>query len=340
MRAALCVVLLAAAIGCGAQAAHPEPPTLASLRKAAAEHPNDPQRARTLALAEAFETGGDPKLLEPELKRALELAPRDPSLVYLRAMLNDLHGEPASALEGYLKVIELASASAQPEAQALLEVASYAVMGQSGMSRGYVDEVRERLRPVLEGAPLSAAARGALGDVLLPLAYRRGDLAQAQHIAQTLGCARDYRVAGPFGPRDLLGFDAPPHVDPAKALLESYDLGPGRGRRATRSAKARGCSVHLGGGPIADGGVSWAETEVALSAAGDYVLRLDTPNSAEIYVDGKSVLRVDRRRVLGSRIVLHKLSLAAGNHRIAAKLATRHPNPVLELALTPLMAAD
>jgi cellulose synthase operon protein C len=333
-------LLLLAAAGCAMPPVHPEPPSLASLRKDAAEHPNDPVKARTLVLAEAFDVGGDPSKVEAELKRALELSPRDAVLVYVRALLNDVHGEPASALEGYLKSIELAATSSAPEAQSLIEIASYAVLGQSGMSRGYVDKVRERLQPVLDGAQLSAAARGALGDVLLPLAYRKGDLEQAQKLAAVLSCARTYRVAGPFGPRELLGFDEAPKVDPAKPLLEAYDLGPGRGRRATRSALTRGCSVHLGGGPIADGGVSWAETEVTLQAPGKYLLRLDTPNSVEVYIDGKSVLRVDRRRVLGPRVVLHEVSLPAGAHRVAMAVATRHPNPVLELAITPLVAAD
>jgi hypothetical protein len=332
--------LLLAAAGCATPPAHPKPPSLESLRKDAAEHPKDPVKARTLVLAEAFDVGGDPSKVEGELTHALELSPRDPVLVYTRALLNDVHGEPASALEGYLKVIELAAGSAAPEAQPLIEISSYAVLGQSGMSRGYVDKVRERLRPVLEGTPLSAAARGALGDVLLPLAYRKGDMAQAQKLAAALSCARTYRVAGPFGPRELLGFDEPPKIDPSKPLLEAYDLGPGRGRRATRSALTRGCSVHLGGGPVADGGMSWAETEVSLQTAGKYVLRLDTPNSVEVYADGKSVLRVDRRRVLGPRVVLQEVSLPAGLHRFALAVATRHPNPVLELSLTPLVAAD
>ncbi len=334
------LVLVALASACAGAPAHPERPTLESLREDAEANPRDAARWRTLALAEAFDNGSDPKKLDAELKHALELAPQDPALVYTRALLADVHGKPAVALDGYLKTIELAVGSPKPEAQALVEVASYAVLGQSGMSRGYVEAVQQRLSPVLKGAPLSAAARGAIGDALVPLAFRRGDLTAVNNLATALGCAQNFRVAGPFGPRELLGFDEKPRVDPGQPLAASYDLGAGRGERSTRPARARGCTVHFGGGPIADGGVSWAETSVRIANPGDYLVRLDTPNSVELFIDGKSSLRVDRRRMLGSRVLFHKVSLPAGDHRMMVQVATRHPNPVLELAITPLTAAD
>jgi tetratricopeptide (TPR) repeat protein len=310
------------------------------LRQAAAAAPRDPARWRTLALAEAFDTGSDPKKLGDELARARALAPADPTLVYVEALIADFHGKPAKALDGYLKAIEMAAHSSSPEAQSLIETASYSLLSQSGMSRGYAETVRQRLTPILQSSPLSAAARGAVGDVLVPLAWKRGDTALVKQLATQLGCAQSYRVAGPFGPSELLGFDEKPRVDPNQPLAADYDLGPARGRRPTRQTQTRACSVHLGGGPVADGGVSWAETAVRLQAAGEYVIRLDTPNSVELYVDGKSALRVDRRRVLGARVVFHKLSLPAGDHRFMLAVASRHPNPVLELSIVPLAAAD
>lgn len=332
------VLVLAAA--CVTQTATPERPTLALLRKAAADAPNDPARARTLALAEAYDNGSDPTKVPDELARARQLSPTDPSLIYTEALLADAHGKPEAALEGYLRTIELSVASARPEAQELLEASSYAVLGQSGMTRGYSDKVRQRLTAVLQAASLSAAARGALGDVLLPLAWKRGDFAAVKKLATQLGCAQNYRVAGPFGPRELLGFDEKPRIDPAQPLAADYDLGPARGKRPTRLMQTRACSVHLGGGPVADGGLSYAEASVRIQVPGDYVVRLDTPNSVEMYIDGKPVLRVDRRRVIGARVVFQKLTLQPGDHRVMLAVASRHPNPVLELSVTPLTAAD
>jgi len=339
-RFGLCGSILVLAAACVTQTAKPAPPSIALLRKAAADAPNDPARARTLALAETYDSGSDPTKVAEELTRARQLSPTDPTLIYTEALLADIHGKPADALEGYLRTIELSVASARPESQALIEATSYAVLGQSGMSRGYSDKVRQRLTPILAGASLSAAARGALGDAIVPLAWKRGDFDAVKKVATQLGCAQSYRVAGPFGPRELLGFDEKPRVDPAQPLAADYDLGPSRGRRPTRAMQTRACSVHLGGGPVADGGLSYAETSLRIQAPGEYVVRLDTPNSVEMYVDGKSVLRVDRRRVLGARVVFHQLNLQPGDHRVMLAVASRHPNPVLELALTPLTAAD
>jgi hypothetical protein len=288
------------------------------MRKADADAPHDPAKSRALAVAEAFDNGSDPSNLPAELAHARALSPSDPTLAYIDAWVADSHGKPAEALEGYLRTIELAAKSARPEAQSLIEAVSYSVLGQSGMTRGYSDKVRARLMPILQGATLSAAARGALGDVLVPLSWKRGDFEAVKKVTAALGCAQSYAVAGPFGPRELLGFDEKSAVDPAQPLAAEYDLGPARGRRPTRAMQAKACGVHLGGGPVADGGVSWAETAVKVQAAGDYVVRVDTPNSVELYVDGKSVLRVDRRRVLGARVVCQTLRLQPGTHRVVA----------------------
>lgn len=334
------VMGLWALVACASAPQHPRAPTLDDLRRASAAAPKDAKLARELALAESFANGGDPARALPALERATALADSDPALAYVRALMLDSHGKPAAALAAYLRAIELAARAGDGTAQFVIEAASYGVAGQNGMSRGYADKVRAALTPLLESETLSAAARGALADVLLPLAYRRGDQAEIARIGGLLGCARSFRVAGPFGPRELLGFDAAAPADPARALPDSMDLGPGRGVRPTRTVTPRGCSVHLGGGPIAEGGLSVAETTLSVPRAGKYVVRLDSPNSTDLFVDGRSALRIDRRRALGSRVVFQSLELAAGEHRLTFVIATRHPNPVLELSLAPERPSD
>ncbi len=327
-------------VACGMHSAARRSLTVADLRQAAAKHPENAALASELALAELFGRGGDAALVQPELARARKLDPKALRVVLADALLQDVHGHPAQALELYLATIQLAVTSRDPEAAHILEAAVYAVGGSDGSVVGYLNKVRQELLPLLLRADLAGPVRAAVGDVLMPLAYRRGDLGGVSQLAAALGCSTEFRVAGPFGPRDLLGFDDPPLASPGEPLAESYDLGSGRGVRATRTAHARGCAVHLGAGPVAEAGTSWAQTRVQAKAAGEYLVRVDTPNSVEVFVDGHSVQRIDRRSKLGARVVFFKLALSAGSHLFALKLSARHPNPVLELAVLPLTSAD
>ncbi|MEY4582816.1 MAG: hypothetical protein RL701_7519, partial [Pseudomonadota bacterium] len=172
------------------------------------------------------------------------------------------------------------------------------------------------------------------------LAYRRADLAEVTRLSQAIGCVENVRVAGPFGPRELLGFDAPLPLPADGSLPDTNDLGPGRGVRVTRNVRAQGCRLNLGGGEVADGGMSLAQTDLEIPKAGDYTLRIDTPNSVEVFIDGKSVARIDRRKVLGGRVVLAKVSLSHGRHRVLLRMTSRHPNPVVELAIAPYRDSD
>jgi tetratricopeptide (TPR) repeat protein len=98
--------------------------------------------------------------------------------------------------------------------------------------------------------------------------------------------------------------------------------------------------VHLGGGAVALGGTSWAQTRVEVPRAGDYLLRLATPNSVELFVDAESVMRIDRRSRSRASVVFRPLFLSAGPKLITVKLTTRHSNPVISVALTPLGDGD
>ncbi len=148
------------------------------------------------------------------------------------------------------------------------------------------------------------------------------------------------RGIGPFGPRELLSFDVEQAAGPGRPLADSYDLGPGRGVQPTRELGARGCSVNLGGGPLAAGGTSYAQAYVELARAGAYSLRFESPNATELFIDGRSVLRVDRRQEMAPDVIFLPLKLGAGRHEITIKLTTRHPNPALALALAPARPDD
>ena len=118
-------------------------------------------------MAELLTAGGDVQRAEVALQRARTLAPKVPELLFAQGLIADMHGHPSDALDAYLATIEQAAAVGDAVGQVMIEVASYAVLGQSGLVRGYVPRVRQRLTPLAQSPQLSLAARAALSDVLV-----------------------------------------------------------------------------------------------------------------------------------------------------------------------------
>ena len=166
--------LLACALCAGACAsAHPvvpKAPDLNDLRRTAAANPQDASAWRELTFGELLAPGGDLARGEAALAHARGLTPRDADLLFAQGLMADLHGHPSAAMDAYLAAIESAAVSGAPDAQALIETASYAVLGQNGLAKGFSERVAGRLTRVLQAPSLSLAARAALGEVLVPLA--------------------------------------------------------------------------------------------------------------------------------------------------------------------------
>ncbi|MEY4581246.1 MAG: hypothetical protein RL701_5949, partial [Pseudomonadota bacterium] len=140
-------------------------PTLASLQSAAASEPKDAHAASALALGELVLAGGDNHRAQLALIQARKLTPTAPDLLFAQGLLADIHGQPSAALDAYIATIEQAVATRAPAASLLVEVASYAVLGQVGLARGFAETVRSRLTPLMAAPQLSLAARAALVDV-------------------------------------------------------------------------------------------------------------------------------------------------------------------------------
>lgn len=326
---ALLVVPLAA---CGGPE-RPRQPGIEEIRQRARQRPRDPAAQAALAEAELLLEGGDPAAAAAALERARRLRPDDLGLLFLHAVEREAHGHPAEALSAHLELIARAARASDPRAQALAEVAAAEVEGLDDSVEGYASRVAEALAPVhAEPGGLGDAARATVADLLADIAYRRGDVARVAEITAAQRCPTEWRVVGPLGPRALLGFDRELGPDGDARLAERYDHGPSRGTRETRTVRTRGCILHVGGGPVGGAGTSYAETTLSLPRGGRWVLRLETPNAAELFVDGASVARLDRRRETMPRATYHPLELDAGEHVVRVKLVSRHPNPVLALA--------
>lgn len=326
------LALLLAACG-GTQHGHQV--SIDELRRRADENPNDAGAWRAVAEGELLLRGGDANQARARIDRARELAPNDLSLIYLSANEHELHGALSDALDDYLEVVRRARESTDPMAPAMAEIAVAELEALDDSVDGYATRVGEGLAPLVDdGGRVGDAARSTALDLLIDLAYRAGDTERVRALAGAARCATEWRVAGPFGPRHMLGFDEtlPPESD--EALGDRYDFGHGRGPRDTRDVQARGCNVHLGLGPVVGAGTTFAETTVSVPEGGRWVLRLETPNAVELLVDGESVARLDRRRESLGRVSYHALELSSGEHRVRLKISSRHPNPVAAVSLS------
>ena len=344
MRGLVFILSLALALSACAARTNMAPEGIDALRRRAAASPADADAQAELALAELFDAHGEPANVGAQLERALVLDAKNPRLLLARGVHHDVHGAPGRALDDYLRALELASSSPDRLAPQLQELAMIGLSGLDGSTVGYVSKVRAALeaseKRAASGGGLAVPARYLAVSALIDFAYRRGERDVAQGLATKLGCVTAMRAAGPFGPRELLGFDQQHAVRPGQAWQERYDLGPGRGVQPTRELGARGCGINLGGGAVAEGGTTYARAELTLSKAGSYLLRLQTASTVELFVDAKSVGRFDSRRALLPDVSFLPLELAAGKHELLLKLTTRHPNPAIGLALLPRTAGD
>lgn len=306
------------------------------LRRNAQQHPNDPDAIYALAEGELLAPAGDATAARAAIDRALELRPTDPRTFFLSALEHNMHGRLAAGLEAVLRTVETSVDSDDPRASDLAEAAASAISDYDGSVPGFAQLVSIRMAPIVEHpGHAGIAARFTISQLLIELAYRHGDLARVAELSSSVHCSTAWRVAGPFGPRALLQFDEPLPPEESGPLAESYDLGPARHTRATRDIEAAGCALHMGNGPVGGAGITYAEATLDVPSARTYLVRLETPNAVQLFVDDVSVARVDRREVLVPRTTWHEVELTAGSHRLMVKVASRHPNPLVILAAFP-----
>ncbi len=331
------LLLLSLLVGCGGATldSRIHGPTIATLRDRAASRAEDPDAQRELALAELLARDGDAGRAAPALARALALDPADARLWLASGLEAQQHGEMSRALDALLRALDTARAPGVPDGSFVSEVAIAGVEELLDLAPDYDAIVRARLRVIArEPGSIGEPARAAVMDLLIELAYRRGDMEAVRSWSRQSFCVTSFRVAGPFGPHQLLGFDEELPAGARGPMEPRYDLGPLRGVRPTREIETRGCAAHLGGGgELSLGGTTYAEAFVDLPRRGAYLLRVETPNAVELSVDGEVRLRLDRRREAHPRVSFTSLELEAGRHELGLKVASRHPNPIVVVAL-------
>lgn len=306
--------------------------------------PKNPTRLIELAIGEHLYDGGEPERARRALAAAKPHAGDDLRLSFIDAEQSILEGEPPAALASYLKLLELTPRSEDALAPLIAEATLQAVGDMNDVTDDYRTRVRSTLTKLLpEANRLGPEAAHQLRMALLTHAMQQSDLARAAALAKDAGCVQRAEIAGPFGPRELLGFDVQLPAEKPGPLAAEYDLGPGRGVRPTRVVETRRCVLGLGRGahdPLPGSSILRADIE---TSGTPQALRVESPNSFVLYVDGKEVHRADLRTryQTGARYV--PLTLPKGKHELKLKLTSRHPNPVLSLSVvdaTPEMLAN
>ncbi len=345
---ALLLTLLSGAAGCVRNTdTTPDSLSIEALRARAAEQPNNAVVVGDWATAELLAEDGDPLSAYDALTQAAQLDARNPRWPLLLGIERYAHGAMEAAVGHFLDAIERAVIEEgtrevpynNTRSQDLITHAAIAELAIGGLRE--LDSVAPRfpsaVQSRLEAAfpRLAPSAKVAAASLLVELALRRGDAQAARRVAEGAGCVQSWRVAGPIGPRDLLGFDSQHPIGGVGPMPSQVDLGIGRGTRPVRTIDAHGCAAHLGEGPLAEPGTTYAETFVDVAETGTYEVRLETPNSVELTIDGQLVTRLDARRHPMQRVTFYAAYLEAGQHEIEVKVTSRHPNPILGLSLLP-----
>lgn len=340
LAASLALLLVAA---CGARSRTPASQRpIDALREHARQNPSDRDAWSQLAIGEHLEDGGDPEAAREALRRAQELGGRSLRLDFIAAEEHVLEGRPAAAFASYAEVLRRAAGDEDPLAPLLAEAAVQALTEMNDALDDYrtlLRSVLEEVRPRADALGLTAAHQ--LRMLLLQQALAVGDLKTAEQVARDAGCVQKVEVAGPFGPRELLGFDRTLEAEKPGPLAAEYDLGKGRGKAPTRRLETRRCVLGLGRGahdPLA--GTSVVRAELEVPSAGAYALRFESPNSAVVWLNGEEVLRADLRQKPGTGPRYVPLSLEAGKHELKVKISSRHPNPAVAIALVPAQSAS
>lgn len=344
LRLALVLALVLPAACGGAQRRNQEPERpIDQLRARVEKHPDDRALALELALGEHLYDGGDPERARKAVQRAEQLATGDLSLRFIAAEQNVLEGDPEAALAGYLALLEQASASSDPLARLFTEVGLQSIADMNDATDDYRPRVLAALQKLRErSASIGMQAAHQTHMALMAQATQAGDVERGRQLALASGCIQKIEVAGPFGPRELLGFDQRLPAEGAGPLAASYELGAGRKAAPTRALETRRCAFGLGRGAhdaLPGTSVLRSELDIAADRAGLHALRIESPNSYVVYVDGQERERVDLRSRYSSGVRYLPLELSAGKHELKLKVSSRHPNPAISLALVRADAA-
>ena len=233
---------------------------------------------------------------------ALKRDPGDVRALFVEMEAASLTADSPAALDAALRLCE--TRSSDPRA----EIAGARVLDSAANTRAFRQAVPRVEKLIAAGSPQTrflqaALLAGAMDGVpgLDPL-----------RLARDAGILTDWRINGPFGSKPNVDWEQrfDPEMHP---LAAAYD-----GRKSESFLFLDG-NVNLPGYLRAGDGVFFAESSVTMPRAGEMTLRLESPGTAEIFVDGESVLTKDDRLRETADFQRVTLRLAPGTHRVTVK---------------------
>ncbi|MGH9392825.1 MAG: hypothetical protein ACRD1E_01545, partial [Terriglobales bacterium] len=268
--------------------------------------------------------------------------PQAAEMAFLRFLAASVQGEDRQTLSAALHLAQAAPSDVATE------LAVRALSGQlENQGRALLDAVPS-LQRLLRSPIADPTTTYMLGRALLAAVHAPGlALSQAEAL-QLAGRLPHWQLWGPFGDVQNLGFDQTFALE--QKIAPSYDalLAAGASGSRTRTPES---FENIGDGiafPQDWGaqGVDFAVTYVHASAPARVLLRLYSSNSSQVEINGKSVLRLDRRSSYTPATATAALELAPGWNRIVIKLAGSSrrsfdlmlrpaPGTILEDAATP-----
>ncbi len=276
----------------------------------------DPSLADWAALAE-----GRPDQAAAGFAARLAAVPTDPVALFGRATIAAGRGESRAALDDDVALLRALSAAPSPWSNALAPVAAARVrelFDEIGPAQEAVVAVALRPAVLARSAALPWAARLELARLAEEIDRRAGNPAGMARDALAAGCAPALYDAGRLGPLPHLDALSP---DPASARVPS----------GWRAIAASGCHFDLA--PSLDGRADARLLRAAVEvAAGSYDVVIDDPGEAWLVVDGAAFPHGSTRRY-GPRTGATRLTLSAGRHELALRVATSAGETRLMLAV-------
>lgn len=325
-RARAWLAAFALALTACASQKHATEPKVTELRHDATASKDGETVARWL-LAELFAPGGDARQAELAEQRLDQLGAHGLLAELGRGTNEALHGQLSRVSGAYLAAVEAARASEDPRAPLFAWLAAHDAAGYRHASPGFWKQNHARVEGLL-------ANPGHIGwRARLELAEWWADETRAAAVAnadelivEKQGCLTDLTLAGPFGrntPRDTLRA-FPPETPSAWPARWAPDPDTGEAPHVLKTT-THACVVSADE-PVPDG-ISYAQTFVDV----------DQPTALVLSVQGAFAIWVDDTLVLrrnvedwGSWLEFGvRLDLAAGRHRLVAKLGS--PNTAFRL---------
>lgn len=230
--------------------------------------------------------------------------PREPSLLFVRMEAAALQADTATTLDTALRLCSPTGTRGDPRASVagnrILDLA-----GNTEQFRRVIPRIRQMLvsanqcSSYLRASLIAAASEGAKGLDLLSL-------------SREAGLIDDWRIAGPFGRYSNVAFEQ--SWAPERDLLKQ-EMSGGKAVERVR--------FEDGNFQLPDyfdhNGTFYAAATINTDASVQKMVRIESPGSIVVFLDGRLILRKDNRFRAGSDLAHVVLKLRAGQHHLLVK---------------------